>query len=413
MIITRLIKLLALLAVAAIFSGATSLPSHTPYEKEWIIDGTLVTDLEVKTEFDTYSWNSNEIRYTLTNKSNAGIIYGEPFYVLKLINGRWYKLETEQRFSLVSHELPPGESRNFSFYPVKLSTGFLDGTYRIVKDLYPNTIYKTLSSKPEKLLAIAEFRVEKERWVNDGLITGDIQLKTESDTYYESAWQISCILQNNSANAIDLSGSFFLLEKGSNAADDWYRVPVDNVSFDNKPEFLQPGERKKITLKSNPQKYDFVEGAYRIAFTIFNQPQMLYSVADFKVVNEPWENYGILVDDVLLKTEYPEYPEDASEIRFTMTNNGSTEIDYGEDFYVIKKEGEIWYRCPLNKPRFIAIAGLMAPGRSSNFTLTPIFLKHGFQKGTYAIVKDFGDETRIKDDRSKEKLTVIAEFRIK
>lgn len=92
---------------------------------------------------------------------------------------------------------------------------------------------------------------------------GEVQIKTEKDTYSSDAERIMLLITNNSDEG--LSGAFFELEKAIDGT--WYEFPLkDSGPIDAIGGYQSPHATSQLTLSTEELQYELSPGSYRATF---------------------------------------------------------------------------------------------------------------------------------------------------
>lgn len=92
---------------------------------------------------------------------------------------------------------------------------------------------------------------------------GEVQIKTEKDTYPSTMDKIVLLVTNNSEE--ELAGAFFELEKALEGT--WYEFPIkDSGPIDAIGGYQSPHANSHLTLSTGELKYDLSPGSYRATF---------------------------------------------------------------------------------------------------------------------------------------------------
>lgn len=92
---------------------------------------------------------------------------------------------------------------------------------------------------------------------------GEVQIKTEKDTYPSTMDKIVLLVTNNSEEG--LSGAFFELEKAFEGT--WYEFPVkDSGPIEAIGGYQSPYATSQLTLSTKELQYDLSSGSYRTTF---------------------------------------------------------------------------------------------------------------------------------------------------
>ena len=104
-------------------------------------------DVALTTEYPTYASSVTSYRYSVTNKTEETVTFGQQYSIELLSDGVWQSLPLleDVGWDDIGYEAAPGEtvSNAFSFWPYDFTV--TDGTYRLVKSV-------TLGSGEERLL---------------------------------------------------------------------------------------------------------------------------------------------------------------------------------------------------------------------------------------------------------------------
>ena len=109
----------------------------------------ITSDGDVTLSIKEDSLTNTGATLLLKNNSDKTYSYGNPFWIEKEQNGKWYKLETieETAFTLPAYEIKSGEVKELNLDWKDIYGKLTSGTYRIVKSIsyqYEKDNYKTL-----------------------------------------------------------------------------------------------------------------------------------------------------------------------------------------------------------------------------------------------------------------------------
>lgn len=99
--------------------------------------------------------------------------------------------------------------------------------------------------------------------------------------------------------------------------------------------------------------------------------------------------YGGAVE---MYTQFPVYDRDIDRIQVMITNNGESTLEYGTEWAVEKKQGDVWVQVP-----FIPDAAWtqpllsLSPGGIDSYYISSAMLDYTLQDGEYRVVKEISD----------------------
>lgn len=104
-------------------------------------------DIVMQTEYEVYGDGAPWIAYTITNNTEAHVIYGQPYEVEVLLDGVWYQVETDiTGWDAIGYGLEGNSTRAEYFYTKYFKTRVAGGHYRIVKEIGGKYYYAEFSN---------------------------------------------------------------------------------------------------------------------------------------------------------------------------------------------------------------------------------------------------------------------------
>jgi hypothetical protein len=261
-----------------------------------------------------------------------------------------------------------------------------------------------------------------EAWTPRGEHSADILVEIEYPEYWTHDSAVLFIVANTGPQTLRRGNFYQLLYR---QGEQWYIYPAldERNDADRWDEELPGGERYGLGVY-----YDWYEnetlppGRYAVAVDLLEADggTIYTAIAEFTVTTErrlrKWQPKGYWDDQesyvtnpeaALLETEFPEYPPDAAEIKFTLTNQGAWRIFTGHRYDVIQEIGGEWFEYPYSLP-FIEPLVVLPEGQQFLYTMPAGAFQ--FTPGKYAVAVAGTLQPAEDDESSAYFFSAIAEF---